>query len=119
MTNQFVNPLPSFSPPMMFQNYRTLFTRLSVKKIDHIIMWAKKEYWDSISYWSSRGKFRNVKFELDEFSAIRLMAVLTIFDEIILFIRYFPFIWDGMSKDSRDFLTKSYEFRQISKQKLR
>jgi hypothetical protein len=119
MSVQFVNPLPAFNPPMMFQGYKSLFTRLSVKKIDHIIMWVKKEYWDSIAYWSRRGKFRNVKFEVNEFSEIRLMAALNIFDEIVLFIRYFPFVWDGMSKDSRDFLTKSYEFRKIINQKSR
>jgi len=114
--NQFVNPMPSFSPPMEFQKQKHIFTRYSVKKIDHIIEWCKKEYWDSITYWASKGKFRNVRFEINEFSAVRLMATLSIFDEIVLFIKYFPFVWDGLSKKSRDFLTKSYEFKQLTRQ---
>ena len=117
MTSQFVNPLPHFSPPMMFQKQKYIFSRLSVKKIDHIIEWCKKEYWDSITYWASKGKFRNVKFEMEEFSAIRLMATLSIFDELILFFKYFPDVWQDLPKKSRDFLTKSYEFKMIMKQR--
>lgn len=114
---QFVNTMPKFNPPMMFQNQKFLFTRLCTKMIDKIIAWCKKEYWDSITYWASKGKFRNVRFEIDEFSAIRLMATLSIFDELILFFKYFPFVWQGLSKPSRDFLAKSYELKMIANRK--
>lgn len=113
MTSQFVNPLPIFDPPIHFMNYKHLFIRYSIKRIDGMILWCKKEYWDSIRYWSQRGNFKNVQFEVEEFSTIRLMATLSIFDEIIAFIRKFPFIWDGLSKPSRDFLTRAYEFKGL------
>jgi len=113
MNNQFVNELPVFEPPMVFLNYKHLFIRYSVKKIEWVIYWCKKEYWDSISYWSKRGNFKNVKFEIEEFSTIRLMATLTIFDEIIYFVRKFPPVWDALPKKSRNFLANAYELKSM------
>ncbi len=114
---QFVNMMPKFKPPMAFQKRKSIFTQWTVRNIDNIIEWCKKEYWDSIRYWASKGKFRNVRFEVDEFSAIRLMATLSIFDELILFFKYFPFVWDGLSKPSQEFLIKSYELKMITNRK--
>lgn len=119
MSDQFVNPLPKFNPPMMFRKQKHIFSRLSVSMINHIIEWTKKEYWDSIRYWAGKGKFRNVRLEMEEFSSIRLMATLSIFDELILFFQYFPYVWSDLPKKSRDFLAKSYEFKTLMNQKQR
>jgi hypothetical protein len=114
--NQFTNPLPKFDPPMAFVKQRFLFTRYSVNKINRIIEWCSKEYWDSLAYWSNRGNYRNVRFETEEFSTVRLMATLSVFDELILFFKYFPFVWDALSKKSRVFLANAYEFRTLLNQ---
>jgi hypothetical protein len=114
--NQFINELPKFNPPMVFMKHKHLFTNFSVKKIEHIIEWCKKEYWDSLAYWSKQGNYKNVRFEAEEFSTIRLMAMLTVFDEIILFFKYFPYVWDGLSKPSRKFLASAYELRGMLNQ---
>lgn len=114
--SQFVNPLPRFNPPMVFARQKHLFARFSVKPIEDIIQWCKKEYWDSLKYWSKKGNFKNVRFEAEEFSTIRLMATLSVFDEIILFFEYFPFVWDELPRSSRKFLARAYEFKNLLNQ---
>jgi hypothetical protein len=109
--NQFVNPLPVFNPPMMFENHRKLFARYSAGMIDAVASWCKKEYWDSLAYWSKRGNFKNVKFEVEEFSTVRLLATISVFDEIVRFIEKYPFVWDSLSKQTRRLVANAYEFK--------
>ena len=110
---QFVNPPPIFKPPTVFSNYNYLHCRFSVKEIKRVVAWCHKEYWDSLNYWSSVGNFKNVKFETEEFSTIRLMAILTAFDDICRLVKTFPDVWNALDNTTRKFLSSAYEFKSL------
>lgn len=119
---QFINPPPVFRPPQEFLGFKKLFQRYSainaVDEINKVIQWCYQEYWDSLSYWSKRGEFRNVKFESAEFSTVRLMSILTAFDDICKFINEYPYVWKMLPQTTRIFLVQVYNFRTLSNQNI-
>lgn len=120
---QFINDPPKFSPPGVFHEFRYLSKRYENKtsvpeQIEQVIAWAEKEYHDALVWATEKGSMNHIRFLSDEFSPVRFLSVLTVFDVIINYMNENPLAWKSLDRHARRFLTDAYDFRKLSNQRI-
>ena len=118
---QFLNDPPKFEPSNVFSKYKFLSRRYenvlsAPEQIEALVAWAKKEYWDAITYFSNKGNTHNVQFLTDNVSPEILLSVLSAFDDVMTYFNQYPDVWKLLNIETRRFLTHSRKYRVYSNQ---
>lgn len=111
---QFIHEPPVFREPTEFRNHQKLFVRYSIpyskRMVESFVEWAKREHWAAIQYFSSKGKFKTVKYLTEEFSPIRLLSMLDSFSNLCDFLRTNEDVWNSIGRQDRKFISAAYDF---------
>ena len=103
-SSQYVIPPPDI-PEFMYKH----FPAITAKKL---IAWAKSEFYARLQYLSERGYYKEHKWTSRNMPPIRILAEMSGFRKICAFYSTLE-NWNKLNKEERDFIRKSYDFRDI------